>query len=151
MLITTVSPLEEASKLENITSVPVSTINPFSTDIPQIKTTLLQHTSTTTLTPTQTITSPTNVLDLKVREELLGCNKRKLFYEFKTQPVIPKPTTSSINHNINKTVAETACLQNNSVNIPRLEIIAESPVDVHFRLCPTNCNKQHEHNCKYFA
>lgn len=144
--------LTDVSKLENSTKNSSSSLT-LTTDIFNTKPTLSQHTQSTTLTPTQAITNPLISLNLKVREEETLDSQDpktgKLFVKLETLPVITNTIKRTFINNVNKTVAETGCAQNNSINIPRLEIIAESPVDVHFRLCPSNCNKQHEHNCKY--
>ncbi|XP_037812208.1 uncharacterized protein LOC119603973 [Lucilia sericata] len=44
------------------------------------------------------------------------------------------------------TVAAPPCVENDNGKIPRLEIIAERPIDVHFSVCPSTCDKDHKHN-----
>ncbi|XP_065369004.1 cell surface glycoprotein 1 [Calliphora vicina] len=130
------------------------------------------HTHSTTFTPTQTPTTtpkyltnttettPTsepcekhsNTLVLHVREENheqptqeSPSPKQSLYYILTSKPVINKNNSISNNNN-NETVAAPPCVEHDNGEIPRLEIIAERPIDVHFSVCPSTCDKDHKHN-----
>ncbi|XP_023305803.2 mucin-5AC-like [Lucilia cuprina] len=82
---------------------------------------------------------------------------KSLYYILKTKPVINTNKNShtcnnnnknnnNINKSCNETVAAPPCVETDNGNIPRLEIIAERPIDVHFSVCPSTCDKDHKHN-----
>lgn len=123
------------------------------TPIPTILTTA--NSKTITSEPSEKLT---NSFVLHVRKEDLAPPQstqgpslahKNLYYILKTKPVINNSSSNSSdsqeNNIINSLVAATPAMDTDNREVPRLEIIAQQPIDIHFSICASTCDKDHKH------
>ncbi|KAM7342778.1 mucin related 2B isoform 2-T2 [Cochliomyia hominivorax] len=106
----------------------------------QTPTTTPQYTNiNTTTTTTESCRKHLDSIDLHVRDDSPSISNTDSNSSFPPS----SPQSKSLYYILKITAPN--CLDNESDHIPRLEIIAERPIDVHFSICPSTCDKDHKH------